>query len=745
MLVTSAAPLQRLLATAILSASALFLEIVLTRLFSVIYYPPYVFFIISFAIFGIGIGAALPALRPSLANERRLALYAIGATLTTMLLILVTVLGAALDLQILLFILVILPYTFFGTAISSLFTLHPSSSRTLYMSDLVGAGIGAVAAIPLLNIFGAVDAVFVAAIGFALAGVYLCSKRHRLIAYVSSIAAVLALATNAAGDFLEIDMASLATDKPIVQALSTGGSILQSRWDAFARTDLVDPAGGRPLRIYVDGAAASIMPSQDAAGELIRDIGFFPFATEQPLSVFVIGPGAGLDIWFALQSGAQDITAVEVNAASVELVDDWRGYNGNLYGQPAVTVQVDDGRSALRRSSESYDLIYLSQVVTLAAELGGYALSENTIYTVDAFSDYLHHLNDDGHVALKLYDEITLTRALSTAISALRNLGVSDQEAMKHLMVFVDEKSDPPIPLLLIGKRAFVEDDSLVLAAIARDVGFAPLLLPHVLVQPPLDVVASGAMSFDGIVADSASDISAPTDNRPYFFQFERGVPSNLIPLAVLVACAILVLLAAYIRRWLSTGSASLRFMPAFFVMLGIGFIAVEIYAIQRTRLFLGHPTLAITVVLTTFLIGGGLGSGFSQRFLPSRIERHPQLFTAIVVALLIVWSMLWTTISQQLSSAEVVIRCVLVAVSLLPLALCMGIPFPQALAAVGQLNKREVALAWSVNGAMTVGGSVFAVVLSITLGFSAVAWLGAGAYLLATLILIVTQRLETE
>ena len=60
-----------------------------------------------------------------------------------------------------------------------------------------------------------------------------------------------------------------------------------------------------PLRIYVDGGAASIMPSQTRAAELMRDIGFFPFATDQPERVFILGPGAGLDVFFALQGRAQ--------------------------------------------------------------------------------------------------------------------------------------------------------------------------------------------------------------------------------------------------------------------------------------------------------------------------------------------------------------------------------------------------------------------------------------------------------
>ena len=741
----SAAPLQRLFATAILSASALFLEIVLTRLFSVIYYPPYVYFIISFAILGIGIGAALPAFRPAMAQASRLAPYAVGATVATLLLTVAAVKGAALNLQVFLFILIILPYMFFGLAISSLFSLHPAASRLLYMSDLAGAGIGAVAAIPLLNVFGAVDAALLAAVGFALAGIYLSSKRQRVIVLVTALAAILTFAANAAGDALRIDMASLPTQKPIVSALASGGKILQTEWDAFARTDLVDPGDGAPWRIYVDGAAASVMPSPEAARELRRDIGFFPFATEQPRSVFIIGPGAGLDIWFGLQSGAADITAVEVNQASVALVNEWRGYNGDVYGQPAVTALVDDGRSALLRSAKTYDLIYLSQVVTLAAELGGYALSENTIYTADAFADYLRHLNDDGIVALKLYDEITLTRALSTAMTALRTRGMNDQEALRHTMVFIDEQSNPPIPLLLLRKAAFDEDDSKVLAAIAREVGFTPLLLPHILVQPPLDVVASGEQSFDNIVSQSDSDISAPSDDRPYFFQFERGIPRALISVAAVVAFAIVIIAAAYILRLQNARTAHARFMPLFFAMLGIGFIAVEIYAIQRTRLFLGHPTLAITVVLAIFLVGGGLGSGISQRFSRHRLERNPQLMTLLVAALFIIWSLAWNSLNQQLLSQNVIIRCLLVAATLLPLAMCMGVPFPQALAAVGQESRREVALAWCVNGLMTVVGSVLAVVFSITTGFTAVAILGVGVYLLATLTLVVARNQEGQ
>jgi len=734
-------PAPRLLGTAILSASALLLEIALTRLFSLIFFPPYVFLILSVAILGIGIGAAATALRPAMARSIGLSLGSLAAALCAILLLLFAVYGRPVDMQILLFVLLALPYACFGLVISLLFSEHAAASRILYMSDLIGAGCGALLAIPLLNRFGAVNAILLAAIGFTFSALYFSGGRDRIAALICIGIGGAAFATNVGGPLLTIEPSKLAPEKPIAAALTEGARILRTRWDAFARTDLVDPGAGRPLRIYVDGGAASVMPTEAARKELLGDIGFFPFATEQPERVFIIGPGAGLDVWFALQSGAKQISAVEVNAASTELVEAWSLYNGALYDRPEVTVIADDGRSALRRSREQYDLIYLSQVVTLAAERGGYALSENTIYTEEAFSDYLDHLDADGQIALKLYDEITLTRAVSTALASLRRRGLDDQQALQHLMAFIDGRSSPPAPLLLIGASAFSEDDSLVLGAIARDVGFKPALLPHVLVQPPLDAVASGSHSFDLIIAGSDANIAPATDNRPYFFQFEKGIPSSLVPTVALAVAAVGVVALATVAQWRRASTLVQRGYPLVFGMLGIGFITLEIYAIQQTRLFLGHPTIAITLVLVTFLVGGGLGSGLSQALSHPLIERRPQLAAAAVVILSLLWSWLWSLLSALFLAETLMTRAVIVALSLLPLALCMGVPFPQALKAIGSLDKPQVALAWSINGLMTVVGSILAVALSITLGFSAVLWLGASAYLVATAILAITHR----
>ena len=728
--------ISRLSGLALLSGAGLVLEISLTRLFSTLFYPPYVFAILSLAVMGIGLGAAVVTWRAGWRRDDYVPVYAALAGLGTLVLVVFAVLTAARNLQIPLLVLVVLPYACIGLALATLFSAHATASPRLYLADLVGAGLGAVLAIPILNAWGAINAVLVAAAFFGLAGLALGPHALPRIPVGMLIVSFFALGSNLALGWLQLDMARLVTQKPITESLTPDGRLVRTVWDSFARTDLVAPADGGAYRLYMDGAAGSVMPPVENNDFLLRDIGFFPFATDQPERVFVIGPGGGLDVWFGLQSGAQEIVAVEVNPASFALVEAFANYNGDLYGQPEVRVVVDEGRSVLRRGTlggpgTDYDLISLAQVVTLAAERSGYALTENTVYTVEAFEDYLAHLSPEGQIALKLYDELTLTRALSTALAALRQQGLSDAQALHHVAAFLDPSAQPPVPLLLVRKTAYTQEDALALGAVARRVGFVPLFLPEVWAEPPLDSVQAGTLTFSEIVERSESDISPTSDDRPFFYQFERGIPRSLTPLlwalaGIVVAGAGLL---AYAQRQVTP--SGLRWAPLYFAALGVGFISIEIAVIQQTRSFLGHPTLAVTTVLAVLLVGGGLGSGLAGRWL-TRTTPWPALG---VVLLTLAWLVIWPRFSQGLLVAPLLPRVLAVVASLAPLALLMGMPFPLGLRAVGQAGERHVALGWAVNGVMSVVGSAGAVTLAILAGFSRVLLIGLAAYALAAVL----------
>jgi hypothetical protein len=539
-------------------------------------------------------------------------------------------------------------------------------------------------------------------------------------------------------------MAGLSSAKPITRSLAAGGRIIHTTWDSFARTDLVDPGRGNPYRLYIDGAAGSLMPRAGDLNLLRTDIGFFPFATARPAQVLVVGPGGGLDVWFGLNGQAQAITAVEINPASVEIVNRFAPYHGNLYQQPGVRVMVDEGRSVLRREGKKYNLIYLSQVVTQAAERNGYALTENTVYTVEAFVDYLNHLQPGGQIALKLYDELTLTRAVVTAVTALSQArGLSQAEAMAHLAVFLDPDADPPIPLLLVQDRPFNRDDAPAYAAVAARVDFVPLFVPDVAGNPGLDEILHGQSTLNKIITASASDVSPTTDDRPFFYQFERGLPESLQPLLGGLGAVVLAGLLGLVIAQRQVVALPVRYAPVYFAALGVGFITIEIALIQQTRLFLGHPTLAVTTILGVLLIGGGAGSHLAANWPDSSRPGRWLAAMVAVVVLVLLWQFIWPWLSQTFLAYHTYGRSVIAAVSILPLALLMGIPFPLGLWFVGQHahGDRHVALGWAVNGVMTVVGSAGAVAVAMLAGFSSVLLVGAGAYVTAALFVYLATR----
>lgn len=701
------------------SAGALALEITLTRLLATLYYPPLIFAVLSLAVLGIGIGAALATTTPSLRPQIPLWMTLAGASalvLTPVILLLSTV-----DLLPVLIASLGVPYVFVGLALTGFFSTYGEESRLLYAYDLVGAGIGALLVIPLLNLLGAIDALLV--IGTWMVASALLYSAPRTAFAVTGVGVVL-LVSNLTANWLTVDMDDLAADKPIQAALANGGHILETRWDAFARTDLV-VVPTQPHRLYVDGAAASIIPPAQNNDYLMEDIGLFAFVTAQPETVFSIGVGGGLDVWFAERIGAESITAVEVNPQSVALVRDYADYSGDLYDRPNVRVLVDEGRSVLIREDTDYDLIFLSQVVTLSAEMSGYALTENVVFTVEAFADYWDHLTDEGYLALKLYDEPTLSRSLSIIVELLGDEGMTDREALHHTIALLDPSTEPPTPLLIVRRTPFTQQEAAVIGRAAQRVGFASLYLPQVQADPPLDGIEAGTSTYDEVIADADLDLSAPTDDQPFFYQFERGLPADLQPLLLSLG-AITVLGVVVLAVIYRGGDGVFWSAVLYFAVLGAGFMLVEVTLIQKTRLFIGHPTIAITTVLAGVLVSGGLGSAWYHRREVDHLEWQP---LALVAVIALIWLFVWQVASPALIGLPLIGRVAFVLLTIAPLGFVMGIPFAAGLERVGQINDHYLPLAWSINGVMTVAGSVLAITVAILAGYTLALVLGALAY----------------
>jgi hypothetical protein len=526
-----------------------------------------------------------------------------------------------------------------------------------------------------------------------------------------------------------VDYPSAAASKPIRLQLEAGGEIVRTRWDAFARTDLVFRPDHGNYFLYVDGGAGSLVPSARHPERWLHDIGRFPFVADPPERVFVIGPGGGLDIALARASLANspDIVAVELNAASVALTRSLADYAGDLYGEN-VTVKVDEGRSALRRSEGRFDLIFLSQVVAQAAEARALALSENSVYTVEAFHDYLDRLAPGGQIALKLYDEPTLARALFTALQALLERGLDDATAARHFLALLDTRTSPPIPLLMVYDKPLTRSEAIRRARVAEALELALLYVPGLLAHPPLDGLLAGNIGLEELIADSgALDLRPTRDSWPFFFQFEPAIPSTLRPLAYGLGLLLVLSLAALGTFGRRVGAPPSTYLT--FALLGVGFMTIEVAALQRSQLFLGHPTLNLSVVLASLLLGGGLGSRLASRVATGHERRAVRASSLAVVAAFALWLVAWPHLSEATLQAPLLVRGLVVASSLLPPALTLGMPFPLALRQAGRRSGATVALGWAVNGATSVMGAVGATILALLWGFGPVALVGLVSY----------------
>jgi len=724
------------LTIALLSASGILLEIALTRLLSALYYPQSVFVVLSLAVLGIGIGAGLATAVKRLRTVDYLSVYISLAGVSALVLAVVSIMTATSGDMLITGAVMLIPYMLIGLSFATLFSHESDNSRTLYAADLIGAGVATVLIIPLLNALGAINGLLL------IAGLFMLTAlvyRPMLLGWLGGLLAIVVFATNLSAGWLTVDMSTLGAQKPITQTLQNGGDILETRWDSFARTDLVQPAEGSQ-RIYVDGAAASIIPPADDNEHLIQDIGLFAFVTAQPQTVFTIGSGGGLDVWFAQEVGATDITAVEVNPQSVQLVEDTANYSGDIYNQPNVTVVVDEGRSILRGSDQLYDMIFLSQVVTLTSERAGYAMTENSVFTLEAFREYLSHLTPDGYLSIKLYDEITMSRALSLALSALKQeQDLDDVEALDHIIAMLDPSTSPPTPLLMVKQSPFSEEEIVGIGRVSQRIGFATLFLPGIQADPPLDAVVNGTNTFADVIDISPADLSPPTDSRPFFYQFDRGLPDELATLSIALAVVVTVLVILLIIYYTITRVPKLPANAVYFSALGAGFMLVEVALIQQTRLMIGHPTLAVSLVIAVLLIGGGLGSALYRQLVPQLTSLRPMPLVLIVMAVA-VWQFVWSAVSAQVIGADQIVRIGAVIVMILPLGVLMGIPFPAGLTVAGQTDSRLVTLAWGMNGVFSVVGSVLAIVVAISVGFSAVFWVAVGFYLVALGMVIVLR-----
>ncbi len=403
----------------LISFSLLAFEITLTRILSVVLSYHYVFLVVSLALLGLGTGGIFVYLFRQQRSGRhgRLGSLGIFPSLFSLSIpfsvILITRIAYLENIQdnILLYGLVLFtPFFLVGVFLAEVFRRFPALSSRIYGADLIGAAAGSLGVILILNSLGGINSSFLLALVASMAALLIAISAARInikgiMLPAASFMIVLGLlVVNLISSYLTDVPVGTNPDKEIHRDLSLSlGEIVETRWSAFGRTDLVafsnDP---EVMGIYIDGSAGTNMyrfngdfdnpdPRIDS---LKTDFpGYLPFLflqEEERNNALIIGSGGGRDILLALMGGVGEVTAVEVNRELVDIAREYAWYNGGIYTDlDNVTVIVDEGRNFLKRQKEKYDIIMLTLPITKTGRgLEGYALTENCRFTTDSGGVY---------------------------------------------------------------------------------------------------------------------------------------------------------------------------------------------------------------------------------------------------------------------------------------------------------------------------------------------------------------------
>jgi hypothetical protein len=797
--------------------SSLLFQILQTRIMSVISWYYLAFFAISVAMLGMTVGAVWvylwrerfqPAQLPvDLSNFALLTALSMPASLilvfcliTSPALSLTTVVSWALLLTVM-----AVPYVFAGVVVSLALTRSPFPIGQVYGVDLLGAALGCVSVLVLLNVLDAPSAVIVAgaisglsALAFAAsAGV---EDRLRLKSkpwWRQPATVVVALLAIALFNTLSPVSFSPVLVKNEIDFQGKYGRF--EKWNSYSRIrvtrphmmfpELWGPSPKLPPETSVPVAIISVdgLPdsteifhyegTRNSIDFLRYDLANLAYHLPNIHKSAVIGVGGGPDILAAHLFGVNDITGVELNPIIVDLHTRnplYKDFSG-LTAIPNMKLHVDDARSWFAATDEKFDLEQMTVIDTWAATgTGAFSLSENGLYTLEGWRAFLRTLNNDGVFTVSRWygpAEIDETgRMIGLATAALMDAGIKD--ARPHLFV----ATSGHLATLVLSKSPFTGEQLRSLHDAVSEGGWSELLSPDrssdsILLRQIVD--CHDLASLNRVLGSTYLDLTVPTDERPFFFNQLRifDIPGlvtavrnernnvgggvwwgNLMASAVLVMI-LLISIIAVIATILAPLRSATREYPRslivagtlYFSLIGMGFMLAEIALLQYFSIYLGHPIYSLGVCLFSLILASGLGSLVSDRL---NLNSRGKLLAwgCVVVVCLVVMERVLPSIFQATTNRERLVRISISLAAIMPLGFLLGFAFPTGMRLVSAVNAQPTPWFWGINGATSVLASVLGVICSMSFGINVTMLISAACYLLVipTSIALMVMRPRT-
>jgi MFS family permease len=822
---SSSAPPSRPLTYAgifLVALATLMLEVLLTRVTSVIAWYHLAFFVISLAMLGMTAGAVMVFLLPrAFADEhvpKRMTQTTLAFAATTpiaagmaMSMPLMPITGLMDFFSLLAYggILAI-PFGLGGIALTLALTRAKLPASIAYGVDLVGAAMGCALVIPLLDRVDAPSAAVMTSAIAALAGACF-SLAHadgrkpwrRMIGPVLLAVALIWLGSEnrMSWDHVRNHKQSKDEASPLRPAWVKGGrekpgSFCFIGWNTYSRitvehTSKLPPflwASSREMpehvrapipqrTIRIDGAAATMMfrhgDELSAHQHIDWDITSFAHELRKTGPAAVIGVGGGRDVIVAARHGHETVVGIELNDLIVTLHTKIMEDFSRITRIPGVELIAAEARSHMAQETRRFSVITMSLIDTWATTgAGSYSLSENGLYTAEAWQIFMDRLEPTGiYTVSRWYHPKSpgeTTRMLALAMEVLWRMGV--ERPQDHIILLQNKE----VATILLTPTPFSKADLDLMQKRAGAFGYSMIATPRrgPLHEGPLQQLWA-IESQDALWQWTSSqdlDYTPPTDDRPFFFnmlkpqtwlqdpdmvdKLDVSFLGNLQATQTLVHATLVSVLLTLMtvigpmlirrRELVSADKLDLAASAGYFALIGLGFMFVEIGLLSRLNVFIGHPTVALAVLLGGIIFFTGIGSLLSGRV---EVEQRPKLarFYPLIPFSLVVLAVLASgplTHAFQASgmSTRVMVGLLVVAVP----ALGMGLGFPVGLRLV-QARHRITGgpelgpWLWGINGACGVCASGLALGCSMVWGVPTTLAVGAGCYLL---LLACTQRL---
>lgn len=775
----------------LVSASALTLEIFLTRFFSIAQWHHFAFMVVSIALLGYGASGSFLMLFPSILKKessKLLSLLSLLFSITT--LISYTIVNhlpfdmakIAWDTNQLIYILVYyillsIPFFIAGMIISIVITLSSKDVNKIYFFDLIGASIGCLLPLIIFPFFGGTGPLLASATLSLFASLFFSPSRRFPVLFLALIISFIIIKPT----FLEINMSQF---KSLNVALKfPEAKHINTKWNVFSRIDSIESplvrfAPGLSLKyqkslphqigITIDGDSMTAITEHK--GDIL-ELDFIPylpsslpFYLTQNKNLLILEPAGGLDILTALYFQSKSITGVEINPIIYKIIkNEFRDFSGGIYGKDNVKIEIGEGRGYLKKTGNKFDIILIPVLGGMPASSGGFfGLAENYQFTKEAVIAYIEHLTNDGILSITRYllppprEEL---RLVSIIHSSLKRTGINNPE--KHIAVI---RTWGTITII-VKKTELAANDIIKIKEFCKERLF-DIVYYHGVKKDEVNIynkfkepiyynLVSQIMDEEkrtSLYKNYSFDITSVTDDRPFFFHFfkwnkikevyksvggkwqifiEGGYLLPIIFIQALAASAVFIVLPLFIKqgRILFTQKKETIKYLGYFFFIGIAFMFVEISLIQKLILFLDHPVYAVTAVLFSILVFSGIGSLISKSYAGS--NSLFKIISALAIVLVIMTIALPYAVNLFLGNS-LILRAVITLSILCPIAILMGMPFPIGMRMLGEKGKEIIPWAWCVNGAASVISSIFAIIIAMSFGFNAVLFLAAFTYLAA-------------